>query len=66
LAASSRRTPNQVLKAQEERNRIEEVRKIAYEWALYKINDEENTESAEQVSRQASVPFNAQVLGNTL
>ncbi len=55
-----------MLKAQEERNRIEEVRKIAYEWALYKINDEENTESAEQVSRQASVPFNAQVLGNTL
>ena len=66
LAASSRRTPNQVLKAQEERNRIEEVRKVAYEWALRKINDEENTESAEQVAREASLRFNVQVLGNTL
>jgi hypothetical protein len=62
LAASSRRTPKQVLKAQEERNRIEEVRKIAYEWARHKINDEENTESAEQVAREASARFNVQVL----
>ena len=51
-----------MLKAQEERNRIEEVRKVAYEWALRKINDEENTESAEQVAREASARFNVQVL----
>ena len=56
LAASSRRTPNQVLKAQEERNRIEEVRKVAYEWALHKVNDEENTKSAEQVAWDIRVP----------
>jgi hypothetical protein len=34
--------------------------------ALHKVNDEESTESAEQVVREASLQFNVQVLGNTL
>ena len=37
LASSSRRMPNQVLKAHEERNRVKDVRKVAYEWALKKL-----------------------------
>ena len=66
LASSSRRMPNQVLKAHEERNRVEEVRKVAHDWALKKLADKNNCASAEQVSREASSRFNVQVLRNTL
>jgi hypothetical protein len=46
LASTSRRMPNQALKAREERNRVEEVRKVAHDWALKKLADNNNCASA--------------------
>ncbi len=46
LATSSGRMPNQALKAREERNRVEEVRKVAHDWALKKLADNNNCASA--------------------
>ena len=55
-APSSRSTPNQDLKAHEERNCVQHVRKVAY--ALKNLVYAKNCESAEQMAREASLKFN--------
>jgi hypothetical protein len=54
LASSSRRMPNQVLKAHEERIHVQEVGKVAYEWSLKKLIHTTNCESDKQIVREAS------------
>jgi hypothetical protein len=66
ISADTRRTPHQVLKAQKERNRLVDLRKEAHEWALDRLLDVDNTQTAEAVAREASEKFNIQVLGNTI
>jgi hypothetical protein len=50
LASSSRKMPNQVLKAHKERNHVDEVRKVAHDWALKKLAGENNCASSEHVA----------------
>jgi hypothetical protein len=66
ISADTRRTPHQVLKAQKERNRLVDLRKEAHEWALDRLLDVDNTQTAKAVVREASEKFNIQVLGNTI
>ena len=65
LASNSRRTPGQVLKAHIEQEKLEEVRRVAHEWALQQLSQEIG-KNAEEIARQATAKFKIQVLGNTL
>lgn len=66
ISSDTRRTPHQVLKAQQERNKLAELRKDAHQWALEQLVHPANTVSAEAIARQASEKFKIQVLGNTI
>jgi hypothetical protein len=66
ISADTRQTPHQVLKAQQESNRLVDLRKEAHQWALDQLLDVDNTHSAEAVAKEASEKFNIQVLGNTI
>ncbi len=66
ISADTRRTPHQVLKAQQERNKLTELRREAHQWALEQLVNPTNTASAEAIARDVSQNANIQVLGNTI
>jgi hypothetical protein len=66
ISADTRPMPHQVLKAQQERIRLVDLRKEAHQWALDQLLDVDITHSAEAVAKEASEKFNIQVLGNTI
>jgi hypothetical protein len=58
IPADKRQTPHQV--------RLVDLRKEVHMWALDRLLDVDNIQSAEAVAREASEKFNIQVLGNTI
>jgi hypothetical protein len=66
ISKTTRRTPQQVLKANMEINEMKEVRSRAYGWALDALNEPSNQHSAEDIAREATSRFGITVLANTL
>ncbi len=66
ISSDTRCTPHQVLKAQQEWNKLAELCKEAHQWALEQLVHPANTSSAEAITRQASEKFKIQVLRNTI
>jgi hypothetical protein len=66
ISKATRRTPQQVLKANMEINKMKEVHSQAYGWALDALNDPSNQRSAEDIAREATARFGITVLANTL
>lgn len=66
ICADTRSTPYQVMKAQQECNKLTELHTEAHQWALEQLVHLANTASAEAIERDALQEFSIQVLGNTI
>jgi len=67
LAKKSRHTPQQVIKAHEEHNKIVAAKEATHAWALSLLNMEGVEEHSDaEVARLASKKFQIEVKGDTL